>query len=85
MPNTLRYATIAAALLAGGEEPAAEHAAGVRYYDVLISGSLMPLSLLNAGILEPVEPLMILLMGGSVGFVVFSILMPIMEMNDFAG
>src|SRR6202012_3015067 len=29
------------------------------------------------------EPLMILLMGGSVGFVVFSILMPIMEMNDF--
>lgn len=39
---------------------AAEHAAGVRYYDVLISGSLTPLSLLNAGILEPVEPLMIL-------------------------
>jgi general secretion pathway protein F len=29
------------------------------------------------------EPLMILLMGGSVGFVVFSILMPIMEMNEF--
>jgi iron(III) transport system substrate-binding protein len=39
---------------------AAEHAAGVRYYDVLISGSLTPLSLLNAGILEPVEALMIL-------------------------
>jgi len=39
---------------------AAEHAAGVRYYDVLISGSLTPLSLLNAGILEPVKPLMIL-------------------------
>lgn len=39
---------------------AAEHAAGVRYYDVLISGSLTPLSLLNAGILEPIEPLMIL-------------------------
>ena len=39
---------------------AAEHAAGVRYYDVLISGSLTPLSLLNAGILEPVEPLLLL-------------------------
>ena len=40
---------------------AAEHAAGVRYYDVLISGSLTPLSLLNAAILEPIEPLLILL------------------------
>lgn len=39
---------------------AAEHAAGVRYYDVLISGSLTPLSLLNAGILEPLEPLFLL-------------------------
>src|SRR5258705_12620356 len=39
---------------------AAEHAAGVRYYDVLISGSLTPLSLLSAGILEPIEPLLIL-------------------------
>ncbi len=39
---------------------AAEHAAGVRYFDVLISGSLTPLSLLNAGILEPIEPLLIL-------------------------
>jgi len=29
------------------------------------------------------EPLMILIMGGSVAFVVFSILMPIMQMNDF--
>lgn len=29
------------------------------------------------------EPLMILAMGGAVGFVVFSILMPIMEMNQF--
>jgi general secretion pathway protein F len=29
------------------------------------------------------EPLMILFMGGAVGFVVFSILMPIMEMNQF--
>jgi general secretion pathway protein F len=29
------------------------------------------------------EPLMILVMGGSVAFIVFSILMPIMEMNDF--
>src|SRR6266550_4500436 len=39
---------------------AAEHAAGVRYYDVLISGSLTPLSLLNAGVLEAIEPLLIL-------------------------
>jgi iron(III) transport system substrate-binding protein len=39
---------------------AAEHAAGVRYYDILISGTLTPLSLLNAGILEPIEPLFIL-------------------------
>jgi iron(III) transport system substrate-binding protein len=39
---------------------AAEHAAGVRYYDVLISGTLTPLSLLNAGILETVEALFIL-------------------------
>ena len=39
---------------------AAEHAAGVRYYDILISGTLTPLSLLNAGILEAVEPLFIL-------------------------
>jgi len=39
---------------------AAEHAAGVRYYDLLISGTLTPLSLLNAGILEPVEPMFIL-------------------------
>ncbi len=29
------------------------------------------------------EPVMILLMGGSVAFVVFSILMPIMQMNEF--
>jgi general secretion pathway protein F len=29
------------------------------------------------------EPIMILLMGGTVGFVVMSILMPIMEMNEF--
>lgn len=45
---------------ANASKIAAEHAAGVRYYDVLISGSLTPLSLLNAGILEPVEPLFIL-------------------------
>ena len=36
---------------------AAEHAAGVRYFDLLISGTLTPLSLLTAGILEPLEPL----------------------------
>src|SRR6266568_7518716 len=39
---------------------AAEHAAGVRYYDLLISGTATPFSLLNAGILEPVEPLLLL-------------------------
>jgi general secretion pathway protein F len=30
------------------------------------------------------EPLIIVLMGGAVGFIVFSILMPIMQMNQFA-
>lgn len=39
---------------------AAEHAAGVRYFDLLISGTATPFSLLNAGILEPVEPLLLL-------------------------
>jgi len=39
---------------------AAEFAAGVRYFDLLISGTSTPFSLLNAGILEPAEPLMIL-------------------------
>ena len=34
--------------------------AGVRYFDLLISGTATPLSLLNAGILEPVEPLLLL-------------------------
>ena len=52
--------------LAAGRGPAnaskiaAEHAAGVRYFDLLISGSLTPLNLLNAGILEPIEPLLML-------------------------
>ena len=39
---------------------AAEHAAGVRYFDLLISGTSTPFNLLNAGILDPVEPLLIL-------------------------
>jgi iron(III) transport system substrate-binding protein len=39
---------------------AAEQAAGVRDYDLLISGTATPFNLLNAGILEPVEPLLIL-------------------------
>ena len=38
---------------------AAEYAAGVRYFDLLISGTYTPLNLLNAGILEGVEPLFI--------------------------
>src|SRR4030095_16451424 len=38
----------------------AEHAAGVRYFDLLISGTSTPFNLLNAGILYPVEPLLIL-------------------------
>src|SRR5687768_7412174 len=38
---------------------AAEHAAGMRYYDLLISGTATPFSLLNAAILEPVEPLLL--------------------------
>ena len=32
----------------------------MRYFDLLISGSLTPLNLLNAGILEPIEPLLML-------------------------
>ncbi|HLN85682.1 MAG TPA: extracellular solute-binding protein [Candidatus Limnocylindrales bacterium] len=39
---------------------AAEHAAGVRYFDLLISGTSTPFTLLTAGILEPAEPLLIL-------------------------
>jgi hypothetical protein len=39
---------------------AAEHAAGMRYFDLLISGTSTPFNLLNAGILDPVEPLLIL-------------------------
>ena len=31
------------------------------------------------------EPLLILSMGGVVGFIVFSILMPILEMNEMVG
>src|SRR5262247_3627092 len=38
----------------------AEHAAGMRYFDLLISGTFTPFNLLNAGILDPVEPLLIL-------------------------
>jgi iron(III) transport system substrate-binding protein len=38
---------------------AAEHATGIRYYDLLISGTATPFNLLNAGILDPVEPLLI--------------------------
>ena len=38
----------------------AEHAAGVRYFDLLISGTSTPFNLLNANILDPVEPLLIL-------------------------
>ena len=37
---------------------AAEHAAGVRYYDILISGTSTPFNLLNAGILDPAEALL---------------------------
>lgn len=47
-----------------------------RAYDLEIDLSMGRLTTL-------LEPVMILLMGGSVAFVVFSILMPIMEMNDF--
>jgi iron(III) transport system substrate-binding protein len=39
---------------------AAENAAGVRDFDLLISGTSTPFNLLNAGILEPVEPLLLL-------------------------
>ncbi|MSP38647.1 MAG: extracellular solute-binding protein [Deltaproteobacteria bacterium] len=39
---------------------AAEHAAGVRDFDLLISGTSTPFNLLNAGILDAIEPLFIL-------------------------
>ena len=39
---------------------AAEHAAGMRYFDLLISGTSTPFNLLHAGILDPVEPLLVL-------------------------
>ncbi len=39
---------------------AAEHAAGVRYFDLLISGTATPFNLLYANILDPVEPMLIL-------------------------
>src|SRR5262245_8709542 len=38
----------------------AEHAAGMRYFDLLISGTFTPFNLLNAGILDPIEPSLIL-------------------------
>jgi iron(III) transport system substrate-binding protein len=39
---------------------AAEHAAGARYFDLLISGTATPFNLLYAHILDPVEPMLIL-------------------------
>jgi hypothetical protein len=39
---------------------AAEHAAGARYFDFLISGTATPFNLLYANILDPVEPMLIL-------------------------
>lgn len=39
---------------------AAEHAAGVRYYDILISGTSTPFNLLNAGILDPADALLMI-------------------------
>ncbi|MBM4262535.1 MAG: extracellular solute-binding protein [Deltaproteobacteria bacterium] len=45
---------------ANASKIASEHAAGVRYFDLLISGTSTPFSLLHAGILEPAEPFMIL-------------------------
>jgi iron(III) transport system substrate-binding protein len=37
-----------------------EHKAGVRYFDLLISGTSTPFGMLKAGIIEPFEPLMTL-------------------------
>ncbi|HVO94834.1 MAG TPA: extracellular solute-binding protein, partial [Terriglobales bacterium] len=39
---------------------AAEHAAGVRYYDILISGTQTPFRLLNAGILDRAEAFLLI-------------------------
>lgn len=38
----------------------AEHAAGVRYFDLLVSGTSTPFNLVKAGVTEPIEPLFIL-------------------------
>lgn len=38
----------------------AEHAAGVRYFDLLVSGTSTPFNLSSAGVLDPIEPLLIL-------------------------
>ena len=48
------------------------------YYEWYLDESLRILTAL-------LEPMMILVMGGVVAFVVFSILMPILDMNQFAG
>src|SRR2546422_1333581 len=37
-----------------------EHKGGIRYFDLLISGTSTPFALVDAGIVEPLEPLMIL-------------------------
>lgn len=59
----------------GQLEPMLENVAAA--YDIEVDLKIARLTSL-------MEPLMILVMGGSVGFVVFSILVPIMEMNNFA-
>lgn len=38
----------------------AEHAAGARYFDLLVSGTSTPFNLVKAGVSEPIEPLLIL-------------------------
>ena len=62
-PSAFPVSSLTSPTRAGRPMPskiAAEHAAGVRYFDLLISGTATPFSLLNAGILEPVEPLLLL-------------------------
>ena len=46
------------------------------YYDVEVDMRIQRMTTL-------LEPAMIIIMGGSVAFIVFSILMPILQMNEF--
>ena len=58
----------------GQLEPMLENVA--RAYDTQVETRVQALTSL-------LEPLMIVVMGGAVGFIAFAILMPLIQMNDF--